>query len=133
VNFFFWLWPIHTYAWQRLVDAAAPAALLIHEATFEDQLQHQAVSKRHSTVTEALDAGQKMQAAHTLLTHFSQRYASGPEIPRDHAHAARAILAFDGLRLDLPGALSAAAGPDVIDTWRASAAWAAKNLPASEI
>lgn len=35
-----------------VVDAARNATLLIHEATFEDQLRDEAINKRHSTTGE---------------------------------------------------------------------------------
>ncbi len=59
---------------ERLEVAGRGADLLIHEATFEDSMQEDAVNKRHSTVSEAIRSGERMGAAHTVLTHFSQRY-----------------------------------------------------------
>merc|ERR1712238_492379 len=56
----------------------AAVDLLIHEATFEDGMEADAVLKRHSTVGEALQIGFKMNAKAVVLTHFSQRY---PKIP----------------------------------------------------
>ncbi|KAL2270457.1 hypothetical protein VTJ83DRAFT_2641 [Remersonia thermophila] len=57
---------------------AKGAHLLIHECTFEDELQGDALAKKHSTLSEALDVGRKMGARRILLTHFSQRY---PKLP----------------------------------------------------
>ena len=54
------------------------ADLLIHEATFADGMEADAVVKRHSTVGEALQVAKEMNAKTTILTHFSQRY---PKIP----------------------------------------------------
>lgn len=48
--------------------------LLIHECTFDDELIGEAKAKKHSTASEALDVGRKMEARRVLLTHFSQRY-----------------------------------------------------------
>jgi len=62
----------------RLANVAFGADLLIHEATFEDGMEEEAVLKRHSTVSEALGVGKRMGARAILLTHFSQRY---PRIP----------------------------------------------------
>eukprot|EP00882_Tetradesmus_deserticola_P034166 GHRQ01039099.1.p1 GENE.GHRQ01039099.1~~GHRQ01039099.1.p1 ORF type:complete len:146 (+),score=52.92 GHRQ01039099.1:3-440(+) len=45
-----------------LVAAGAGATLLIHEATFEGGLRHQAAAKRHSTLQEALQVAQDMCA-----------------------------------------------------------------------
>lgn len=51
------------------------STLLIHEATFQDDLQGQARAKKHSTISEAITVGKWMNAKLVLLTHFSQRYA----------------------------------------------------------
>jgi ribonuclease BN (tRNA processing enzyme) len=48
--------------------------LLVHEATVEDDLEEDAVMKRHCTASEALDVARKMKARRILFTHFSQRY-----------------------------------------------------------
>lgn len=53
--------------------------LLIHEATFEDEMRGEAIAKRHSTTGEALFIAHEMNAKACLLTHFSQRY---PEMPK---------------------------------------------------
>lgn len=75
----------------------------MHEATFEPALQHHALRKRHSTSAEALEAGARMGAYRTLLTHFSQRYPKLPGgldagAPRWRA---RPLLAFDGMVVPL--------------------------------
>ncbi|XWW97491.1 hypothetical protein V2A60_005475 [Cordyceps javanica] len=50
------------------------AHLLVHECTFDDDMQDHAKFKMHSTMGEALGVAREMQARRTLLTHFSQRY-----------------------------------------------------------
>lgn len=50
------------------------STVLIHEATFQDDMVGSALAKRHSTAAEALEVGRRMQARSILLTHFSQRY-----------------------------------------------------------
>ncbi|KAJ4316871.1 hypothetical protein N0V94_005213 [Neodidymelliopsis sp. IMI 364377] len=52
--------------------------VLIHEATFDDELQDDARAKKHSTTSEALGIGAKMNAKAVVLTHFSQRYQKIP-------------------------------------------------------
>lgn len=54
--------------------------VLIHEATFEDDMQGEAIAKKHSTSGEALIVAHQMNAKAALLTHFSQRYAKVPPI-----------------------------------------------------
>ncbi|KAF2124660.1 hypothetical protein P153DRAFT_360857 [Dothidotthia symphoricarpi CBS 119687] len=52
--------------------------VLIHEATFDDELAGDAKAKKHSTTSEALRIGAKMEAKTVVLTHFSQRYQKIP-------------------------------------------------------
>jgi ribonuclease Z len=88
----------------RFAAAAKGADLLIHEATFEDGMEEEAVLKRHSTVGEAIGISVAMDAKALILTHFSQRY---PKIPplnkkeRDVQTLAEVPIAFafDFLRL----------------------------------
>ncbi|GFP79691.1 zinc phosphodiesterase elac protein 2 [Phtheirospermum japonicum] len=61
----------------KLIRASEGATVLIHEATFEDGLSHEAKAKRHSTTSEALKVGDLCGVYRLILTHFSQRY---PEI-----------------------------------------------------
>lgn len=57
-----------------MVELAQNSTLLIHEATLEDTLAASAASKKHSTISQAIEIGQRSQSQYTLLTHFSQRY-----------------------------------------------------------
>ena len=57
---------------------ASGATVLIHEATFEDEMRKDARLKKHSTTTEALKVGAAMGAKAVVLTHFSQRYSRMP-------------------------------------------------------
>lgn len=58
-----------------LSTAGRDCDLLIHEATFSDDCSDMAKQKRHCTTSEALYVAREMRAKHTILTHFSQRYA----------------------------------------------------------
>ncbi|KAF9909274.1 Zinc phosphodiesterase ELAC protein 2 [Linnemannia zychae] len=80
---------------QNLVDVGKGATVLLHEATFEEEMKEEAFKKRHSTTNEAIMVGEGMEARHTLLTHFSQRY---PKIPRFEADDKATII---GLCFDL--------------------------------
>ncbi|KAG0335250.1 hypothetical protein BG004_000073 [Podila humilis] len=64
---------------KNLVQAGKDATVLLHEATFEDDMKDKALNKKHSTTGEAIVVGETMEAKFTMLTHFSQRY---PKIPR---------------------------------------------------
>lgn len=59
------------------------ADLLIHEATFQDELKETAIKYRHSTFEMALQQAKNMSANHTILTHFSSRYHILPYIQND--------------------------------------------------
>jgi ribonuclease Z len=54
------------------------STVLIHEATFDDELVGDAKAKKHSTTSEALGIGAQMNAKAVVLTHFSQRYQKIP-------------------------------------------------------
>ncbi|KAK3717016.1 hypothetical protein LTR37_006071 [Vermiconidia calcicola] len=54
------------------------STVLIHEATFDDELKGDAEAKNHSTTSEALGVAQGMGARGVVLTHFSQRYQKIP-------------------------------------------------------
>jgi ribonuclease Z len=62
----------------QFATVGAGATVLIHEATFEDELVGDARAKKHSTVREALGVGSLMGAKCIMLTHFSQRYQKIP-------------------------------------------------------
>ena len=77
------------------------ATLLIHEATFDDELQGDAYAKKHSTTSEALAVGKKMEARRILLTHFSQRYQKIPVMDSHGGKDQVAIVAFDYMRVKI--------------------------------
>lgn len=78
-----------------LVELGRNSTLLIHEATLEDTLAASAAFKRHSTIGQAIEQSEKMQAKHTLLTHFSQRYRVLPPINDDLIKNKNIGIAFD--------------------------------------
>ncbi|KAL1957466.1 hypothetical protein VTO42DRAFT_5929 [Malbranchea cinnamomea] len=65
------------------------STVLLHEATFDDEMIKDAIAKRHSTVSEALMVGQRMRAKIVVLTHFSQRYREMSVIDRNKVKFAR--------------------------------------------
>uniref|UniRef100_A0ABD2W668 Zinc phosphodiesterase ELAC protein 2 n=1 Tax=Trichogramma kaykai TaxID=54128 RepID=A0ABD2W668_9HYME len=88
----------------RFVELAKHSDLLIHEATMEDGLEHQAVIKRHSTISQAINIGIRAEAKFTLLTHFSQRYSKLPMLPdKDQSNVdfSRIGVAFDFMHVSL--------------------------------
>ncbi|CCD68706.1 Zinc phosphodiesterase ELAC protein 2 homolog [Caenorhabditis elegans] len=64
-----------------LVEEGKDADVLVHESTFEDGHEADAMRKRHSTMGQAVDVGKRMNAKHIILTHFSARYPKVPVLP----------------------------------------------------
>lgn len=82
---------------ENLIKLGTDSTLLIHEATMEDELVDDALGKMHSTVSQAIEQGQKMNAKYCILTHFSQRYA---KIPRIEHHLINNVgIAFDNMEV----------------------------------
>ncbi|PVH99695.1 ribonuclease Z mitochondrial precursor [Periconia macrospinosa] len=63
---------------QNFAHIGRDSTVLIHEATFDDELSGDAKAKKHSTTSEALGIGSQMDAKAVVLTHFSQRYQKIP-------------------------------------------------------
>ncbi|KYO45015.1 zinc phosphodiesterase ELAC protein 2 [Alligator mississippiensis] len=82
---------------EALVKMGKNATLLIHEATLEDDLEVEAIEKMHSTTSQAIESGMKMNAEFIVLNHFSQRYA---KIPLFSAHFTEKVgIAFDHMQI----------------------------------
>ncbi|CAI5449346.1 unnamed protein product [Caenorhabditis angaria] len=81
-----------------LVEEGKDADLLIHEATFEDGHEADALRKRHSTMGQAVDVGQRMNAKNVVLTHFSARYPKVPMLP-EYLDELKIGIAMDMLRV----------------------------------
>ncbi|KAJ5359643.1 uncharacterized protein N7496_012056 [Penicillium cataractarum] len=58
----------------KFASIGRDSTVLIHEATFQNDMVGSALAKRHSTAAEALEVGRRMGARAIFLTHFSQRY-----------------------------------------------------------
>jgi ribonuclease Z len=90
----------------ELVALGRDATLLIHEATLADHELEAALDKMHSTTSEAIDVGKRMNAANIFLTHFSQKYTRVPEFvlewSKKRAEAGKyenVSIAFDRMRV----------------------------------
>lgn len=82
----------------ELVSLGADSDILIHEATMEDDLERDARIKMHSTVSQAIDVGKRMNAKFVILTHFSQRYAKIPLMAKNEENVA---VGFDNMEVTL--------------------------------
>ncbi|KAH9624165.1 hypothetical protein KSS87_004304 [Heliosperma pusillum] len=83
----------------RLIEEARGATVLIHEATFEDGMLHDAKDKQHSTTKEAIEVGEAAGVYRIILTHFSQRYPKIPVFGDSHMH--NTCIAFDMMSINL--------------------------------
>lgn len=89
---------------ENLVKLAKHSTLLIHEATFQDDLEKMAFEKHHSTISQAIEQSRKSNSAYTILTHFSARYRHIPYMEVDDLPKNVGI-AFDNMEVtinDLP-------------------------------
>ncbi|XP_073902957.1 zinc phosphodiesterase ELAC protein 2 isoform X2 [Castor canadensis] len=99
---------VHTSGWkvvysgdtmpcEALVQMGKDATLLIHEATLEDGLEEEAIEKTHSTTSQAIGVGMRMNAEFIMLNHFSQRYAKIPLFSPDFNE--KVGIAFDHMKV----------------------------------
>lgn len=80
-----------------LLSLARDSTVLIHEATFGDELVENATTKFHSTVSQAIEQGMKTNSKYTILTHMSQRYRILPRI--DEKLPPNVSFAFDNMEV----------------------------------
>jgi ribonuclease Z len=88
-----------------VVDAAADADLLIHDATFADDERDRARHTGHSTAREAGQVAARAGAERLALTHLSSRYAGRWERLEREAREAfdgECFVASDGQTVDVP-------------------------------
>ena len=89
---------------QQLALAAKRADILIHEATFSRQEQARAELTQHSTAAEAGSIAAQADAKQLILTHFSSRYDTRPDIlvrEATQTYRGPVIAGYDGLELEL--------------------------------
>jgi ribonuclease Z len=87
-----------------VVDAAAGADLLVHEATFGEEEKDRAKETLHSTAREAAQVAKAAQVRKLVLTHLSARYSiSADELVKEAKQVfAEVVAAKDGIVVDVP-------------------------------
>ncbi|OMP05967.1 hypothetical protein COLO4_08423 [Corchorus olitorius] len=107
----------------EMIEASQGATILIHEATFEEGMDGEAIAKNHSTTKEAIEAtfeegmdgeaiaknhsttkeaievGDSAAAYRIILAHFSQRYPKIPEL--DEISMQKTCIAFDFMSINI--------------------------------
>ncbi len=73
---------------RSLIEEGREADLLIHEATYADDLKERAEQAGHSTISEAIEVARACKAKALVLTHFSARYKE-EDLARLEAEAKR--------------------------------------------
>ncbi len=88
---------------EDIVNLAANADLLIHEATFDDDLQERAREDGHSTPSQAATVAKKAKVKRLVLTHVSARY-EGSNILLEQAMKIfpHVQIAEDFMKVDIP-------------------------------
>ncbi|MFB6163670.1 MAG: ribonuclease Z [Haloarculaceae archaeon] len=92
---------------ERVVEAAADADLLIHDATFAADRRERAGQTGHSTATQAAEIANRAGVKRLALTHVSTRYAGGAaqrleEEAESVFEGECVFLPDDGTELDVP-------------------------------
>lgn len=87
-----------------VVDAAAGADLLVHEATFGEEEKDRAKETLHSTAREAAQVAKAAKVRRLVLTHLSARYSmSAEELVKEAKEVFTAVAAAkDGMVLEVP-------------------------------
>ena len=93
-----------TAACASVVDAAAGADLLVHEATFGEEEKDRAKETFHSTAREAAQVALAAKARKLVLTHLSARYSiSAEELVKEAKEVfSEVVAAKDGMVLEVP-------------------------------
>ncbi|MBI3981705.1 MAG: ribonuclease Z [Gemmatimonadetes bacterium] len=88
---------------KSVVEAAAGADLLIHEATFGSEEKERAVETEHCTALEAAQVALAARVHRLVLNHLSARYSADSSVLLDEARAVfpHTIVAKDGMVIDV--------------------------------
>lgn len=83
---------------ENLTKLGLDSTLLIHEATFQNELEEKAAETKHSTISQALKQAHDSNSKYTILTHFSGRYGKIPYVD-DGTLPKNVGIAFDNMEV----------------------------------
>ena len=88
---------------KAIVEAAADADLLVHEATFGEEEKDRAKETLHSTAVEAAQVALAAKVKQLVLTHLSARYSAASEILLKEAREVfpETVVAKDGMTVEV--------------------------------
>jgi len=88
---------------KTLIKFAKNADLLVHDATFDDELRERAHEDGHSTPSEAAETAKKAKAKWLVLTHISARYKDpAPLLEQARKVFPHVDVAEDFMKIELP-------------------------------
>jgi ribonuclease Z len=87
-----------------VVDAAAGADLLVHEATFGEEEKERAKETNHSTARDAAQVALAAKVRRLVINHLSARYSITPEDLVKEAKEVfpAVVVARDGMTIEVP-------------------------------
>jgi ribonuclease Z len=88
---------------ESLIELGKDSDILIHEATYNKQLEDVAREKKHSTSIDAAEIAKKANAKQLILFHLSSRYKKSADVLLSEAKEIfkNTILAYDLLSIEL--------------------------------
>lgn len=88
---------------KRIIKLAQDADLLIHDATFDDELSERAEEDGHSTPSQAAKIAKAAKVKRLILTHISARYEKPEILVKQARRIFRNVqVAEDLMRIELP-------------------------------
>jgi len=88
---------------KAVIKLAEGADLMIHEATFDDEMMERAKEDGHSTPSQAAEAAKEASVKRLILTHISARYGTPkPLLEQARKTFPQVEAAEDFMKIDLP-------------------------------
>ena len=85
---------------KSLIERGQNCDILIHEATFDDYNKVKANKLLHSTISQAIDVGNKMKAKHIILTHFHFNLAKSSRLLYENFDD-NVVIAQDNMKINM--------------------------------